>query len=97
MFLAIVMVSKRNGQPMESIKQSSIMRGLVDIMRENLRKGDVITHFTPTMIALLLPTVNYATGDIVMERLKQKFYAKFANSNVQFQYRIAPLSMEMGE
>ena len=96
MFLAIVMVSKLNGQPMDSMKQGNIMRGLLEIMETNLRKGDIITHFSPTMIALLLPTVDYATGDIVMERLKQKFYRKYPNSNVLFNYRIAPLSSDMG-
>lgn len=96
MFLAIVMVSKLNGQPMDSMKQGNIMRGLLEIMQTNLRKGDIITHFSPTMIALLLPTVDYTTGDIVMERLKQKFYRKYPNSNVLFNYRIAPLSSDMG-
>lgn len=96
MFLAIVMVSKLNGQPMDSMKQGNIMRGLLEIMRVNLRKGDIITHFSPTMIALLLPTVDYNTGDIVMERIKQKFYRKYPNSNVLFNYRMAPLSADMG-
>lgn len=96
MFLGIVMVSKLNGQPMDSMKQGNIMHGLLEIMETNLRKGDIITHFSPTMIALLLPTVDYTTGDIVMERLKQKFYRKYPNSNVLFNYRIAPLSSDMG-
>ena len=69
-FLAIVMVSNINGQPMESVKQSRIMHGLVDILKGNLRRGDAVTHFSPTMIAVLLPTVNYTTGDTVMERMK---------------------------
>ena len=96
-FLAIVMVSKLNGQPMDSIKQGSIMQGLLDILKHNLRKGDVITHFSPTMIAILLPTVNYTTGDTVMERMKVLFYRKYPNSNVLFNYRIAPLSTDIGK
>ena len=93
-FLAIVMVSKINGQPMDSVKQARIMQGLVDILKCNLRKGDAVTHFSPTMIAVLLPTVNYTTGDTVMERMKFLFYRKYPNSNVLFNYRIAPLSAE---
>ena len=97
MFLVIVMVSKLNGQPMDSMKQGNIMNGLLEIMRMNLRKGDIITHFAPTMIAMMLPTVDYNTGDIVMERLKQKFYRKYPSSDVQFNYRMAPLSANMGK
>ena len=92
MFLAVVMVSRIDGEQMESIKQENVMRGLMEILRMNLRKGDVITHFSPTMVAMLLPTVDYSTGDSVMERLKQKFYQAYPNSNVLFSYRIAPLT-----
>ena len=92
MFLAVVMVSKIDGEQMESLKQENVMRGLMEILRMNLRKGDVITHFSPTMVAMLLPTVDYSTGDSVMERLKQKFYQAYPNSSVLFSYRIAPLT-----
>ena len=92
MFLAVVTVSGTDGGQMESIRQENVMRGLMEILRNNLRKGDVITHFSPTMVAMLLPTVDYSTGDSVMERLKQKFYQAYPNSTVLFNYRIAPLS-----
>lgn len=94
MFLAVIMVSNINGQPMDNIKQDTIMTGLLEILRQNLRKGDTITHFSPTIFALLLPTVNYTTGNMVMERLKQIFYRKYPNSNMAFNYRVGPLSSE---
>ena len=71
------------------------MNGLLEILRQNLRKGDTITHFAPTVFALLLPTVNYTTGNMVMERVKRLFYQKFPNSNVSFSYRVGPLSSDM--
>ena len=77
---------------LESIRQENVMRGLMEILRNNLREGDVITHFSPTTVAMLLPTVDYNTGDGVMDRIKQKFYQAYPNSNVLFNYRIAPLS-----
>ena len=92
MFLAVVTVSGTDGGQMESIRQENVMRGLMEILRNNLRKGDVITHFSPTTVAMLLPTVDYNTGDGVMDRIKQKFYQAYPNSNVLFNYRIAPLS-----
>ena len=92
MFLAVITVSGTDGGQMENIRQENVMRGLVEILRNNLRKGDVITHFSPTTVAMLLPTVDYNTGDGVMDRIKQKFYQAYPNSNVLFNYRIAPLS-----
>ena len=54
-----------------------------------------MTQFSPTILALLLPTVNYSTGNMVMERVKRLFYQKFPNSNVSFSYRVGPLSSDM--
>lgn len=92
MFLAVIMVGNPDDPTMNSIKQDNIMNGLLEILRDNLRKGDTITHFSPTMFALLLPTVNYATGNMVMERVKRLFYRKYPNSNIPFAYRVGPLS-----
>lgn len=71
------------------------MNGTLEILKSNLRKGDTITHFSPTIFALLLPTVNYTTGNMVMERVKQLFYKKYPNSSIPFNYRIGPLSSDM--
>lgn len=94
MFLAVIMVSGLNGKPMESMKQEKVMEVLTEILRTNLRKGDTITRFNTTIMALLLPTVNYSTGRMVMERIKALFYKKFPNSNMVFNYRIGPLTSD---
>ena len=94
MFLAIIMVGNPNDPNVNSIKQNNVVNGLLEILRTNLRKGDTITHVSPTIIALLLPTVNYATGNLVMERIKRLFYRKYPNSTVAFNYRVGPLSSE---
>ena len=91
MFLAVIMVSDSNGQPMESIRQGSIMNGLLEILRTKLRKGDAITHFSPTMLAIMLPTVDYNTARLVLERIRKLFYAKYPVSEVRFDYRVGPL------
>ncbi len=92
MFLAIIMISPYNDQEIDSIRQDNIMSGLLDILRKNLRKGDTITRFAPNIYALLLPTVNYNTGGMVLERIKRSFYKSYPNSNIVFNYRVGPLS-----
>lgn len=47
------------------------------------------------MFALLLPTVNYTTGNMVMERVKRLFYRKYPNSNIPFAYRVGPLNTKL--
>ena len=95
MFLAVIMVSDMNGQPFDSIRQASIMNGLLEVMKAKLRKGDAITHYSPSMLAVLLPTVNYKTAGMVLERIKKLFYAMYPCSEVRFDYRIAPLKSSM--
>ena len=94
MFLALVMVSSVSGEPLDPLKQNDVMQGLLAILKDNLRKGDTITQFSPTMYALLLPTVNYTTGNMVMERVKRFFYRRYPNSNILFNFRVGPLSSE---
>ncbi len=91
MFLAIIMIRPYNDQVMDNIRQNCIMNGLQEILSTNLRKGDIITRFAPAMFALLLPTVNYATGNMVLERIKRVFYREYPNSNIVFDYRVGPL------
>lgn len=92
MFLAIIMVSSQDGLDMDSMRLDNIMSGLEEILRRNLRKGDTITRFAPDIFALLLPTVNYSTGGLVMERIKSAFYRFYPTSTIAFNYRVGPLS-----
>ena len=95
LFLAGVLIGDINGDVMDSLKQEKVMSEVMEIMRENLRKGDTISRFSPRIIALLLPTVNYTTGNMVMERVKKMFYRKHPNSDVTFNYRVGPISSDM--
>ena len=92
MFLGVIMVGEIDGSVMDPIRQDGIVQGLIDILRSNLRKGDTVARFSPTVVALLLPMVNYSTGHMVMERMKTRFYQRYPNCSVAFNYRISPLS-----
>ena len=94
MFLAIIMVSPYNDMELDSMRQDNIMSGLLEILRKNLRKGDTITRFAPNIFALLLPTVNYNTGGMVLERIKRVFYRNYPNSNIVFNYRVGPMGSQ---
>ena len=94
MFLAVIMVCGLDGEPLDNIRQDNAMAALLDILRNNLRKGDTIARFSPTIFALLLPTVNYTTGNMVMERVKRLFYRRHPSASVAFHYRVGPLSSE---
>ena len=94
MFLGIIMVGDTEEANQDSIRQDNILNGLLEILRDNLRKGDIITHFSPSVIALLLPTVNYKTGTMVLERIRKLFYQRYPNSDISFNYRLGMLGKD---
>ncbi len=93
MFLGIIMVGT-DDNTYDSIRQDGIMNGLIEILRDNLRKGDIITHFSPSVIALLLPTVNFKTGNMVLERIRKLFYKRYPNSDIPFHFRLGVLGKD---
>jgi len=92
MYLAMIMVSSMDGEPIDPLRLDDIMKGLSSILKERLRKGDTFTHFSPSQFALLLPTVTDETSHMVIERIKRFFYQRYPNSNVMFSYRVGPLN-----
>ena len=96
MFLGIIMIDDTEDTHINYIQQESIMSGLIEIMRDNLRKGDIITHFAPTIVAVLLPTVNYETGTMVMERVRELFYKRYPNSGIPFHHRLGMMGRDAG-
>ncbi len=91
MCLGIIMVGDADNAEMDSIRQETIMRALTEILRKHLRKGDIVTHYAPSIIAMLLPTANYQTGQLVMERIQMLFYKQYPNSDIPFHYRLGML------
>ena len=86
MFLGVIMLGSGS-----TVARESGMAGLQEILKNNLRRGDIVTRFNENMFAMLLPTVNYSTGGIVMERIEHLFYAEYPNEKITFHARISPL------
>ena len=90
MFLGVLMVGDADDE-ISSVRRESAMAGLQEILRRNLRKGDIVTRFSPSIFAMLLPTVNYSTGNMVMERIEHLFYQEYPSRAIPLHYRISPL------
>ena len=93
MFLGVIMLfdpdEMENHIPKEH--QEEIMEGLIEILRNNLRRGDIVTRFSENSVTLLLPTVDYTTGNMVMERIKQVFQQRYEEEKIPFNYRLGAL------
>ena len=89
-FLGMIMLGEP-GDEINPISRESCMAGLHEIMRINLRKGDIITRFADNTYAMLLPTANYATCSLVIERLEGLFYEEYPSRSITFHARISPM------
>ena len=90
-YVMLVMLRSMDGKQIEPIKLNNMMNGLQEIMRVSLRKGDVVSQFSASQFALLLPMQAKENGTIVMERIKKGFYKRYSRSNVILSYRISNL------
>ena len=94
MFLGLIMLGDGNADSMDPIVYKGAMAALEEILRRNLRRGDIVTRFDEYAMALLLPTVNYQSGTMVMERIEHIFYTAYPREKVSFHSRITPLGGE---
>ena len=90
MFLGVVMIGTP-GETDDSVTRESGVAGLMEILRKNLRKGDIVTRYSENIVAMLLPTVNYGTGSMVMNRIEDLFRDVYPVGSVSFHARISPL------
>lgn len=90
-YVMLVMLRSVDGKPIEPIKLNNMMTGLQEIMRTSLRKGDVVSQFSASQFALLLPMQAKENGALVIERIKKGFYKRYSRSNVILSYRISNL------
>lgn len=90
MFLGIIMLGNI-GDKSSDVRRESCMAGLQQILKSNMRKGDIITRFSDNTYAMLLPTVNYSTGNMVMDRIENLYYQEYSSLAINFFARISPL------
>ena len=90
MFLGVVMIGGAGGSDNTVTRESGIA-ALMEILRKNLRKGDIVTRYSDNIVAMLLPTVNYHTGGMVIERIEHLFRQEYPVESVEFHARISPL------
>lgn len=92
MNLAVIQLGDQNGRQMSMLEQDNQMQGLMEVLRTNLRKGDLITRYNATTVALLLTMQDPEMGSVVLERIRHEFYLRHANPNTTFMYRVARIS-----
>ena len=70
---------------------SRIMDQLLETLRTSLRRGDVISRFSSTKYVLMLPTLTYENGEMVISRICKKFRSECKLKDVKLHTTLQPL------
>lgn len=92
MFLALVTLSAIDSRDSDYMLLDKIVGELGETLKNNLRKGDTVSRYSARQFTLLLPMVDYSTGNMVMERVKAAFYKKHPGTRYIINYFLRPLS-----
>ena len=91
MFLALLTISNTYEQRFDNLVLDNIMKQLLHVSQSNLRRGDTISRYSVMQYVVLLPSVTYETGRMVMDRIKKAFYNEYVKSSVVLTYKLRPL------
>lgn len=90
-FLGLITITDAYLQPPPPSLLKRTMGQLLEVTRVCLRRGDIISRFSPAQYVLLLPTVTYETGYLVMERIRGQFRRRYPKAPVVLTCKLRPL------
>ena len=91
MFLAMVSINLPPESIVGPLEMDAAMRLLLEVLEQCLRKGDTIARYSSTQYAILLPMINYASGQVVINRVKQLYYKMSLDKNVSISFQIGSM------
>lgn len=90
-FIGLLTVTGRDNNIPELALLSRAMEHLLGCVRESLRRGDVFSRFSPTQYVLMMPTLTFENGEMVMERICKRFRQDFRNKDIRLHATLQPL------
>lgn len=81
--IALLGVQRAHGGEFEPQEMAPIMDILLDILHKSLRKGDVISHYSPSQYSILMPMMNSANGKLIQDRVKKYFFKAYSPNDVK--------------
>lgn len=92
-YIALITVASDKGPDSElpAERLRLVMKKLLISMKSHLRKGDVISRYSSNQYVLLLPSVTYENGILVLNRILSIYYQHNRRNNVILHCRLQPL------
>ena len=68
-----------------------MMELLRDVLVGSLRRGDVVSRYSPSQYIAMLPTVTYENSDIIVKRIRKAFSEVYKGSVVTLECKVTPI------
>jgi len=90
-FIGLLTVTDKRDQVPEVTVLNRSMDRLLSVINSSLRRGDIVSRFSATQYVLMLPTLTYENGQMVMERLMKRYRQEYRNDTVNIHWKLLPL------
>lgn len=90
-FLVLLTVSDSNGETPSVKLLNASMKILHESIMTSLRMGDVFARYSNTQYVIMLPSLNYENGKMVVKRILSNFNCRYRNKKIIVNYMLQPL------
>ena len=91
--VVLITVSLPDGKTPALQPLNATMDQLLEAIRLNLRRGDVMARYSGAQYVLMLPTANYEDSQMVMERIVNNFYQQNRKNFLKISYKLQQLDL----
>ena len=70
------------------------MEKLVIVIRDDLRRGDVVSKYSGAQFVIMLPDARYNDAVKITERIIRSYYKSNRKSLLQFKYKIDEIKLD---
>lgn len=91
--LCLITVSLPDGGMPQLKVLSNTMDRLLDVLVNNLRRGDVVSKFSGAQYVIMLPAANYEDSNMVMDRVVRAFYQQHRRNFLKLTVRVRELEL----
>lgn len=71
---------------------SQAMSHMNELLLGSLRRGDVVSQWNESQFVIMLASLTYEDGEMVIRRVQDKFMSTFPNPNITVKHRLQPLN-----
>lgn len=90
-FIGLLTLADEDGSLPRAEVLSKAMSLLLEAAHASLRRGDVISRLSPSQYILMLPTITVENGELVMERILDRFFSRSPYRSLRLDGRLQPL------